>query len=173
MTTIAPIRQPPAWANQNIALYHGTVDTQVPSLLARVDPTKGRKGTDFGIGFYTTTLERQAYAWAWTRSLQAGARPAVIRFDVDRDSLASLDCLWFVRGSYDADDFWSLVLHCRQGRHAHGRTKMGVQNYYDIVIGPLVANWRFHSTYYDSDQVSFHTVKAAGILDAGNKTRVL
>jgi hypothetical protein len=50
-----------------------------------------RTHIDFGRGFYTTTVERQAYAWAWQLSQRAlGTLPAVIRFDVNRDRLAAL-----------------------------------------------------------------------------------
>jgi hypothetical protein len=88
--------------------------------------------TDFGRGFYTTTLERQARQWAWNRfyKLQKGDPktknyPVVLRFRVRRYSvsktspaldcgLADLESLAFVIGDYNNDDFWSLVQHCRQ-----------------------------------------------------------
>src|SRR5436190_215129 len=51
--------------------------------------------TDFGRGFYTTTLERQARQWAWGRfydwqarnPTKAGNQPAVLRFRVRRNSV--------------------------------------------------------------------------------------
>src|SRR4051812_24465707 len=106
---------PPAWTNQYLLLYHGTLNTAVGSILAGVNVGLGRTHTDFGRGFYTTTVERQARAWAWSLSQRSptGALPAVIRFDVDREQLVALDTLWFVRGNFHADDFWSLVFHCR------------------------------------------------------------
>ena len=100
------IATPRGWSNQTAALYHGTIDGHLPAILAGVDVTKGRRYTDFGRGFYCTTLERQARTWAWELSRQRpGSYPAVVRFDVDRNALAALEALCFVRGSYDAEDF--------------------------------------------------------------------
>lgn len=81
---IAPLTfTPSAWTNQLLSLYHGTLDMHVPSILAGINVHQGRAHTDFGQGFYTTTVERQAHAWAWQLSQRApGTLPAVIRFDV-------------------------------------------------------------------------------------------
>lgn len=78
--------------------------------------SEGRVRTDFGQGFYTTTLLRQAYTWAESITLQSGNReePAVVAITVTREELAALDSLWFVLGHFDADDFWSFVFHCRR-----------------------------------------------------------
>lgn len=161
---------PPNWTNQNLALYHGTVDAAVAAVLTGINLNKGRRFTDFGQGFYTTTVERQAITWAWVVSQQhPGTLPAVIRFDVDRDKLASLEYLWFVRGNYDADDFWSFIFYCRQGKSAHGR----ITGWYDIVIGPVAASWRQRLAIFDADQVSFHTDKAASLLKNSNPRRIL
>ena len=89
-----------------------------------------------------------------------------MRFDVDRDSLAALQCVWFVRGSFDADDFWSLVFHCRAGEGHHARATN--QGWYDVAIGPVAASWRQRLTIYDADQVSFHTGRAATLLNNSN-----
>src|SRR6266545_2112421 len=116
MVAIPPTFSPSSWTNQLLTLYHGTVDAYVQSILGGVNISQGRSHTDFGQGFYTTTIERQALSWAWQLSQRLPRTlPAVIRFDVSRDDLADLECLWFVRGSFDADDFWSLVFHCRTG----------------------------------------------------------
>jgi len=47
--------------------------------------------------------------------------PIVIAFEVERDRLAALDTLCFVRGGFEADDFWSLVYHCRNHGSDHRR----------------------------------------------------
>jgi hypothetical protein len=128
MATAQPGITPVPWTNQPLTLYHGTMQRHVASILAGITLSSGRAYTDFGQGFYTTTVEQQARAWAWTLSQRArgyGNLPAVVRFDVDRDSLAQLDCVWFVRGSLNADDFWSLVFHCRTGQAAHRRAGPG------------------------------------------------
>lgn len=166
-----PSATPPPWANQPITLYHGTVDVHVPSILAGVNVGAGRARADFGTGFYTSTIDRQALSWAWQLSgRHSGALPAVIRFDVDRDALAALDSVWFVRGGFDADDFWSLVFRCRQGAD-HGRGVNG--GWYDVAVGPVTASWRQRSALADADQISFHTARAAAILDMSSPRRVV
>jgi hypothetical protein len=91
MAIAPPALTPSTWTNPLLPLYHGTLDVHVPSILAEVNMHHSRTHTDFGRGFYTTTVERQAYAWAWQLSQRAlGTLPAVIRFDVNRDRLAAL-----------------------------------------------------------------------------------
>jgi len=163
---------PPPWTNQSLVLFHGTLSVHVPSILAGVSVATGRPYTDFGRGFYTTTVKRQADAWAWQLAQRRpGTVPAVIRFTVDRDQLAGLDGMWFVRGSYDADDYWGLVFHCRTtgGDHARGRVNGG---WYDVVVGPVAASWRQRATLFDADQISFHTTAAERLVNASNPTVV-
>ena len=162
---------PGVWTNQPLLLYHGTLHTHVNPILAGVQLGRGKPYTDFGRGFYTTTVEHQALSWAWQLSLrQSGAQPAVVSFEVDRNALAKLECLWFVRGSFDADDFWSLVFRCRGGGPDHSRA--GSQPWYDTVIGPVAASWRQRLAIYDADQVSFHTPHAANLLNQSNPRRI-
>jgi hypothetical protein len=164
---------PPPWTNQTLLLYHGTIQRNITSVLATINVDRARSTTDFGRGFYTTTIERQARSWAWElskRTRGAGHLPAVIRFDVNRDDLAQLECLWFARGNVDAEDFWSLVFHCRSGRPGHARATNG--GWYDVVIGPVAASWRQRLAVFDADQVSFHTARAARLLDRSNPREV-
>ena len=171
MAAIPPSFTPSSWTNQRLTLYHGTVDRYVPSILSGINVRQGRAHTDFGQGFYTTTVERQALSWAWQLSQRLpGTQPAVIRFDVHRDDLADLECLWFVRGNFDADDFWSLVFHCRTGGGDQNRATN--QGWYDVVIGPVAASWRQRLTIYDADQVSFHTDRAANLLNTSNPRKI-
>jgi hypothetical protein len=159
------------WQNPAVRLYHGTLETHVASLLAGVDVTRGRPAADFGRGFYTTTVLDQAAAWAEylvERQLPGQAHPAVVRFDVSRDALAPLETLWFVRGSRDANDFWTFIEHCRRGATAH---RAGGA-WYDVVVGPVTQNWTFRLMMADSDQVSFHTARAAAILNASKRLKV-
>jgi hypothetical protein len=162
---------PPPWTNQPLVLYHGTVDTHVPAILAGIDLSQGRQNTDFGRGFYTTTIERQAIDRArQLSSFQLDAHPAVIRFDVDCDDLDGLSCLWFVRGARDADDFWQFVWHCRGAGDGHGRA--AGDGWYDVVAGPVTAAWRRRRIMPNSDQVSFHTETAVRLLRAGQPRRI-
>jgi hypothetical protein len=112
------------WNNQDIFLYHGTIDIHVQSIRKGVNVMLGNPRTDFGRGFYTTTIRRQARSWAWQLAVDYNAKKApqlprayarVIRFRVRRDRLAQLETLVFVRGDFHATDYWSLVRHCRSG----------------------------------------------------------
>jgi hypothetical protein len=53
------LQAPGQWTNQDLRLYHGTVDLMVSSILAGIRLDRGRVHTDFGQGFYTTTHQRQ------------------------------------------------------------------------------------------------------------------
>lgn len=181
MSAIGLPYSPPNWTNQPLTLYHGTVDVHAASILSGVNVSLGRSGTDFGRGFYTTTVQRQADTWAgqlaqtMTRRLPS-AKPAVLAFEVKRDDLAALDSLWFVRGQFDAEDFWSLIFYCRGGGLAHNRSSSSIPTavpaWYDVVIGPVAAAWRQRLTIYDADQISFHTSNAAAVLNRSRKWRV-
>jgi len=165
---------PTTWGNQAVTLYHGTTDQHANSIIAKgIQIGIGRARTDFGRGFYTTTVQRQALSWAWyLTQTRRGTQPAVIRFDVDRERLAKLDCLWFVRGSFDADDFWSFVFHCRQGAKDHARKTSSGYTWYDVVVGPVAASWKQRLTIYDADQVSFHTPNAVALLNNSSPRRI-
>jgi hypothetical protein len=172
MSSIPPFVTP-SWSNQKLVLYHGTLHHHALDIVKSVDIKKGRKYTDFGPGFYTTTILRQARSWAWTHSRRKrGAKYAVVRFEIERDALAGLEALWFVRGSFDADDFWSLIFHCRKGRGPHARTAHTSPKY-DVVIGPAAASWRQRLAIHDVDQVSFHTSAAEALLNSINCTRTI
>jgi hypothetical protein len=168
-----PPAVPPNWSNQKLVLYHGTLYTDALKIVTRVDISKGRTYTDFGPGFYTTTIFRQAKSWAWTRSRRKRRSTfAVVSLEIERDALAGLQALWFVRGSFDADDFWSLIFHCRKGRGPHARTAHTSPKY-DVVIGPAAASWRQRLAIHDVDQVSFHTSAAEALLNSINCTRTI
>jgi hypothetical protein len=159
---------PPPWTNQDLTLYHGTCSSHQASILGGINVRAGRRSTDFGQGFYTTTNRQQADAWA----LQVSQRnpnsiPIVVRMIMSREVLAKLDSLWFVRGDLDADDYWSLVRNCRTLRTHHGR--LVKQGWYDVVCGPVARDWRRRFAYPDTDQISFHTPLAAKRLNASQK----
>lgn len=161
---------PSPWTNAPVRLYHGTVEVFARAIVsggAKVN--LGRTGTDFGPGFYTTTLERQAKTWAHQLAIRRkGTRAAVVAIEVDRDALASLDTLTFVRGDFDAEDFWSLVVHCRGGAVNHAR--VGGRSHYDAVIGPVASFWRQRLLIQGVDQVSFHTAAAERVLNSSTRS---
>jgi hypothetical protein len=159
------------WTNQDLVLFHGTLNIHVLAILAGVNVSLGRPNTDFGQGFYTTTSLLQAKAWAWQLAVRRpGTLPAVIQLTVGRDALAGLDSVWFVRGGWDADDFWSLVHHCRSTGGNHARAvKTG---WYDVAVGPVAASWRQRLSIFDADQISFHTLAAQAVLNASPRVVV-
>ena len=162
MSTLSLFHPPSPWSNQPVRLYHGTTVEHAFSITTTgVRVSAGRSFIDFGPGFYATTLERQARAWAWQRADETGKTPAVVYGDIDREALAGLDCLSFVRGDFHADDFWSFVVHCRHVGTDHARAGEGSRRY-DVVIGPVTAFWKQRT----SDQVSFHTLEAEAVLNA-------
>jgi hypothetical protein len=159
----------PAWTDQNIDLYHGTLDVHVNSVLAAVDVTQGAALKDFGRGFYTTTNLTQATNWANNLAI-GGGTPAVIRFTSERNELAQLDTLAFVRGEPAAVDFWSFVQYCRTIPGSHNRRQT---HWYDVVIGPVTGSWKKQTVIRSADQISFHTDRAETVLNhCVNKQRV-
>jgi hypothetical protein len=125
---------------------------------------RGRTGTDFGPGFYTTADRVQAGHWAVALARSMNEPAIVIRADIDRDLLASLDTLYFVRGHEGADDFWSFVRHCRGGARTHARAA-SKKRLYDVVVGPVSRNYKRRVAYEDMDQISFHTPEALAVLN--------
>lgn len=165
-----PSATPVPWNNQDIVLYHGTIQKHADSILKGIDIQQSRVKTDFGQGFYVTTLKRQAEGWADKAHARIRSRfrqyaenkPVVVKYEIRRDELAQLETLWFIRGAFDADDYWSLVFHCRQGKPGHRRSNSPA--IYDIVIGPVAGDWRQRLTITDVDQISFHTDRAIALL---------
>lgn len=148
-----------------LVLYHGTTVSDANLILATgVNIQAGNPQADFGLGFYTTTLRRQAESWAKNRAHVQGGRPAVLEYRLPRVGVAQLFSLSFVRGDYDADEFWSFVHHCRQASvPTHYPGKSGW--FYDMVSGPVTAFWKQRDAKPDSDQFSFHTQGAAKLLN--------
>lgn len=175
MATVPGFLNPPPWTNQDLVLYHGTLDIHSHSIRTRIDPSRGSPETDFGQGFYTTTFRRQARVWAWQLAQDYNdrvpapirpVRPVIVRFSLSREAIAGLRCLAFVRNDFDAKDFWSFVHHCRDTRPGHGRLVPPARSdYYDVVIGPVAAVWRTSLAISNVDQISFHTHRGARLLD--------
>jgi len=158
----------PAWSNQKLRLYHGTLKTYADAIMkSGINLARCHARTDFGRGIYTTTVLRQAFVWACQLSeRKPRSSPAVLVFEVDRDALAQLESIWFVRGQPDATDYWNLVVHCRSGKASHARP-IG-SGWYDLVIGPVTSKWAFREAFPDMDQISFHTDRAVNLLEKAN-----
>lgn len=179
----------PAWTpsrSQYIDLYHGCTSVDKASIDKGIDLTKCRIDTDFGRGFYTSTVEYQARMWAWKRFYHPAVKlirpnqPVVLKFHVDRHQLANFQFISFVLADPGKDDFWSLVQHCRQSAagaiHDHRGPVVLADgtNWYDVACGPVSAFWRQKFAMQDADQFSFHTLAGVGLLNAlilsGNKS---
>lgn len=169
---LAPVPPvPPPWTNQDIFLFHGTLQAHVASILGGINLTVCHPRTDFGRGHYTTTSLPQAQNWAWQLSVRnPGSQPAVVRFVVSRDKLTKLDTLWFVRGDFHAADYWSLVWYCRSGGPNHHRPLRA--GWYDVVVGPVARSWHARRSFTDYDQASFHTRKGVRLLSASSPREV-
>ncbi|PWT77461.1 MAG: hypothetical protein C5B59_03990 [Bacteroidetes bacterium] len=164
------------WVNQRITLYHGTVSLHVKAIQTAINLTAGRINTDFGQGFYTTTVLDQAKAWAWDQLCRQRAKnpllpnlkAEVLKFEVERDGpsgLAALESVWFVLGTRDAKDYWSFVTNCR-----HGQKPIKI---YDVVVGPVASQWKLRQTVHDADQIGFHTTAAVNVLQAFGPPKVI
>lgn len=186
---IAATYRAPDWRpdlSECLILWHGTTSLHKTAIERDgIDLTKCAVDTDFGRGFYTTTVERQARLWAWEQfyrwqarnPLGTGNQPVVLCFRVCRYSsgiasvgdnrstgLDRLRSLSFVRGEYDHEDFWSLVQHCRQSTPTAINDHRCPGGWYDCVSGPVAAFWEQRVAMADADQFSFHTPDAIAIL---------
>jgi hypothetical protein len=164
----------PRWIDPPLRVYHGTDTTALPSPASSplvgtpvpfaVNISRCRPFTDFGQGFYVTTNLHQARQWAnakvvRTLSPRTSPRALVLEFLTDRDWLASLEALCFVR---PIQDFWNLVHDCRNMFPPHQRVSSN-QSYrkssgascYEVVYGPVTL-WPSLLTIQDCDQISFH-----------------
>jgi hypothetical protein len=171
MSARAMLYPPPPWTNSIVRLYHGTTFDDARVIAEQgAAVARGSGGRDFGRAFYTTTVERQARTWAVEVARERGRElAAVVRFDVDREALAALETLTFVRGDFDADDYWSFVVHCRSGGTDHARIRRS-HGLYDVVIGPVAAFWRQRLTIEGADQMSFHTEASEAALNTSSRS---
>jgi hypothetical protein len=173
MAAASTVDRPVSWSNQDLVVYHGTVDTYVPALIGRaVSVSAGRQNTDFGPGFYTTTRLQQAESWAKKVSRgKRGTKPVVVEFAMSREALGRLDALAFARGHDSADYLWSLIRHCRNGGADHGRNEG--PGFYDVVYGPVSMDCTQQIAALDGDQISFHTAAAESVLNQRSGRRIL
>jgi hypothetical protein len=163
MENVLPEPMPDVWQNQDLILYHGTTLAFAEIIMKDgIDVEKGNPLTDFGRGFYTTSLLPQAKKWAGQLAIRKNEKAAILRYHVKREDLAKLDTLWFTSTTVELKNFWSFVFHCRMGNVGHGRS--GTMVYYDVVIGPVAAKWEDQMLFADADQVSFHSKRATSIL---------
>ena len=163
-----------AWTNRPLVLYHGTtniaasaISTPSDSRPHSIDLTLCNPKADFGQGFYLTTVLTQAEDWAdrqfryLRKKNKELALAVVLRFEVDRNHLASLLSLCFVTDGPNPD-YRDFVEYCRNQAGSH--LLYGDRDY-DIVFGPVTL-WPQRLVIKDADQMSFHTEAALEVLPA-------
>lgn len=105
-------------------LYHGSnmpVDV--------IDLNKGKKGKDFGQGFYLSELYEQAYRMAELTVAKTGeGDPVVSKFVYDKEKAADLKILRFEGYTKEWAEFIIMNRRNRTNLQAHD---------YDIVYGPI------------------------------------
>ena len=149
-------------------LYHGSTVT-----VKRPNIQKGRKATDFGKGFYTTTNFEQAKKWALLKRNREQGNKAVVSVYEIPDNI--LDGDFTVRHFAGATKEWlDFVVNNRRGKSTEE---------YELVMGP-VANDQLYATIrlYEQgiitadaaiemlkthklfNQLSFHTERVVSLL---------
>lgn len=136
-------------------LYHGsTVIVRAPSIL------KGRKTTDFGKGFYTTTGFEQAARWAKIRKDRNHANRAVVsvyEFDVMHYHSATAEWLNFVVANRrnSTTHHYDLVMGPVANDSLYATITMYEKG--DLSVEAAVVQLKTHVLF---DQLSFHSKKA-------------
>ena len=101
-------------------LYHGsTVIVKSPNI------QRGRKATDFGKGFYTTTNFEQAKKWAILKQNREQSKKAVVSIYEIPDNILTREfsVLWFEGATKEWLEF---VVNNRKGKG---------KNRYDLIMG--------------------------------------
>lgn len=149
-------------------LYHGsTVSVKCPNI------RKGRKATDFGKGFYTTTNFEQAKKWAILKKNREHGKKAVVSvYEVPDDILDRGFSVLRFEGA--TKEWLEFVVNNRRAKE---------QSSYDLTMGP-VANDQLYATIrlYEQgvitadaaiemlkthklfNQLSFHSTEAVALL---------
>lgn len=125
-------------------IYHGSLEVvEHPIIL------KPNRKLDYGDGFYTTTLEKQAKEWVERRMLEKHSTCGHINvYEFDDKMLPELNCLIFP----EPNEEWAEFVMAN-------RTKYNFTHDYDIVYGP-VANDRVYLQFglYEAGAISVDTL---------------
>ena len=115
-------------------LYHGSyMEIPMPDL------THSRVNVDFGRGFYTTPIYKQAVKWC-EKFKRRGKDGIVSRYEFDEKSYSELKVLTF--DSY-SEEWLDFILNCRRGNDTAN---------YDIVVGGVANDKVFNTVelYFDN-----------------------
>lgn len=107
-------------------LYHGS-----NVVIDVIDFGKSKPGKDFGLGFYLSADEKQAYEMAVKKSLLFGGAPVVTRFEFDIDGALSDPSV-----NYKQFDKYCLEWGEFIKANRENKTKVQIHDY-DIVYGPI------------------------------------
>jgi hypothetical protein len=104
-------------------VYHGGTEiVETPIIIS------AHKGRDFGIGFYTTDIKKQAEKWARRQAIIRRAENAILNI-YEYDEINAEKSLKIKSFNDYSREWLDLVVACRQdGSYAHG---------YDIVTGKV------------------------------------
>lgn len=105
---------------KKIIVYHGTAFD-----FKNIDLSKSKNKRDFGKGFYTTTIQVQAEAWAKNIALRNASEKAYV-YVYEFTFNDELNCKTF---SGLTEDWLEFI--------KQNRALGGVQHQYDVVIGPV------------------------------------
>jgi hypothetical protein len=162
-----------AWQPEHatpLVLFHGTTAEHATSIVNQgVRSIAPSRPLDFGPGFYTTTIRKQAVGWANSvASRSVEAKPAVLRIAVTRQQLVGLATLALVSSLEEAGPFWQFIVHCRASIVPQHHFPAPGRNQYDVVFGPVARQWtrRPFEVIPGADQVSFHTSNGFDVLNA-------
>lgn len=108
-----------------ITLYHGSnVEIEV------IDFSKSKPGKDFGVGFYLSPDEEQAYEMAMKKARLLGGNPIVTRYEFD-EAAAKADGMAYLR-------YEKYCLEWGQFVHSNRKNKTRVSLHsFDIIYGPI------------------------------------
>ena len=103
-----------------------------------VDLSKCMPGKDFGRGFYTTLLEKQAWRMAQRRAKLEGGTPTVTIFEIPDDLLErpELNCKVFAETPTIE---WAVFIKNNRDRKFldYGSMECNLDCKYDVVVGPV------------------------------------
>ncbi|MDR0497024.1 MAG: DUF3990 domain-containing protein [Treponema sp.] len=101
-------------------LFHGSY-----TVIPKPDLSFSREATDFGKGFYTTTIQSQAEKWAERYKRRQGSGIVSI-YKIDEDAIRKNESVL----SFDtySDEWLDFIIKCRQGQSSGA---------FDLVVGGI------------------------------------
>ena len=158
-------------------LYHGSY-----AYFEKIDLNKGRKFKDFGQGFYTTKIEKQARQWAQNMSARFGSEFGFVSiYHCDESLFKSLQYLHFDKPT---EEWAYFIMNNRNNEFTDFETQINnLRNQFDIVEGPVandniavvldqfMMNMKSGTALVEAleyknlnHQISFHTEKGIALL---------